>query len=53
VAQAETPKEWDKEPVDLELEELARGIDLQFEDPAAHREEKPDVELRKADDEKD
>jgi hypothetical protein len=31
---------WDKEPIDLELEELARGIDLQFEDPTAH-EEKP------------
>jgi hypothetical protein len=27
---------WDKEPIDLELEELARGIDLQFEDPAAN-----------------
>jgi hypothetical protein len=43
-------KEWDKEPVDLELEELARSIDLQFEDPSAHQEEKPDIELEKTDD---
>jgi hypothetical protein len=37
---AQEKQGWDKDPVDLELEELARGIDLQFEDPAAN-EEKP------------
>jgi hypothetical protein len=43
---AQEKQGWDKDPIDLELEELARGIDLQFEDPAAHQ-EKPDVDLRK------
>ena len=48
---AKEPQGWDKDPVDLELEELARGIDLQFEDPAAHQ-ENADVDLRRSDDEK-
>ena len=37
--EAKPEKEWDKEPIDLELEDLAKSIDLQFEDPAAHTEE--------------
>jgi hypothetical protein len=41
---------WDDEPQDLELEELARSIDLQFEDPA--HEEKPAIDLQKPDSEK-
>jgi hypothetical protein len=40
---------WDKDPIDLQLEELAKSIDLQFEDPAAHQ-EKPGIDLRKSDD---
>ena len=49
---AREPEGWDKDPVDLELEELAKSIDLQFEDPAAHTEEKTDLHLEKTDDEK-
>ena len=49
---AKEPEGWDKDPVDLELEELAKSIDLQFEDPAAHTEEKVDLHLDKTDDEK-
>jgi hypothetical protein len=33
---AQEKQGWDKEPIDLELDELARKIDLQFETPAAH-----------------
>jgi hypothetical protein len=42
---------WDKEPVDLELEDLAKSIDLEFEDPMAHQ-DKSDIELHRPDDEK-
>jgi hypothetical protein len=44
---------WDEDPKDLELEELARSIDLQFEDPSKHESEsKADLHLEKPDDEK-
>jgi hypothetical protein len=45
---------WDKDPEELEIEALARSIDLQFEDPSKHEsEEKADIDLQKpADDTK-
>jgi hypothetical protein len=49
---AKEPEGWDKEPVDLELDALAKSIDLQFEDPSTHQEEKADVHLEKTEDEK-
>jgi hypothetical protein len=49
--QAKAADSWDQDPVDLELEELAKSIDLQFEDPMAHQ-DKGDVQLEKTDDEK-
>ena len=50
-AKPDPAKAWDKDPIDLELEELAKGIDLQFESPTG-LEEKADVELERTDDDK-
>jgi hypothetical protein len=52
-APAKPKSSWDDEPGDLELEELARSIDLQFEDPSKHKADStPDIDLDKADDDK-
>ncbi len=52
--EATAAQEWDKDPQELELEELARSIDLQFEDPAVQQDtDKPDVDLHKSEDRKD
>jgi hypothetical protein len=48
---AKPQNEWDKEPIDLELEELAKGIDLEFADPNVPQ-TLDHLDLKKAEDDK-